>query len=171
MQDRDTFAFFASFAVKLLAVLTLREYRPLDFERLLEIDQACFVRGIAYTPTELHHFLNLKSAVRIVGEVEGYIKGFIIADKFRPRRSDQSMGQIITIDVLEEARRSGLGSRLMTAAEEELRKAGCGYVSLEVAVDNFSAIKFYKKHGYTGLKILPRYYLNSLDALLMGKKL
>ena len=157
--------------VKLLEVLTLREYRPLDFERLLEIDQACFVRGIAYSATELRHFLNLKSAVRVVGEEDGDIKGFIIADKFRPRRSDQSMGQIITIDVLEEARRTGLGSQLMTAAEEELRKAGCGYVSLEVAVDNFPAIKFYKKHEYTGLKILPRYYLNSLDALLMGKKL
>jgi len=150
-------------------VPTLREYRPRAFERLLEIDQACFVRGIAYTPAEMGHFLNLKSAVRIVGEQDGDIKGFIIADKFRPRRSGQFMGKIITIDVLEEARRTGLGGQLLMAAETELKKAGCSHVSLEVAVDNFPALKFYKKHGYTGLKILPRYYLNSLDALLMGK--
>jgi len=152
-------------------VLTLRNYRALDFERLLEIDQVCFVHGIAYSAAELQHFLNLRSAVRIVGEQDGEIKGFIIADKFRPRRSEQSMGQIITIDVLEDARRSGLGGQLLAAAEEELRKSGCGYVSLETAIDNLPALKFYKKHGYTGLKVLPRYYLNSIDALLMGKKL
>ena len=44
-------------------------------------------------------------------------------------------------------------------------------VSLEVAVDNAKAMKFYKKHGYSVLKVLPRYYLNSIDGLLMGKKL
>jgi ribosomal protein S18 acetylase RimI-like enzyme len=60
---------------------------------------------------------------------------------------------------------------LLEAAEEKLRDAGCIYVSLETAVDNLAALRFYKKHGYTGLKILPNYYLDSIDALLMGKKL
>jgi [ribosomal protein S18]-alanine N-acetyltransferase len=152
-------------------VVTLREYRPEDFERLLEIDQACFVEGIAYSQQEMNHFLSRPNAVRIVGEQAGKVDGFIIADRFRPRRSQQSMGQIITIDVLSDARRSGLGSRLLKAAEEKLKQAGCAYVSLETAVDNQAAMRFYKKHGYTGLKILPNYYLGSVDALLMGKKL
>jgi len=152
-------------------VLNLREYRPADFERLLEIDQICFVEGIAYSSEEMRHFLTRPSAVRIVGEEAGKIKGFVIADRFRPRRSDQSMGQIITIDVLPEARRSGLGSSLLNAAEEKIKAAGGVYVSLETAVDNFAALRFYKKHGYVGLKILPNYYLDSIDALLMGKKL
>jgi ribosomal protein S18 acetylase RimI-like enzyme len=52
-----------------------------------------------------------------------------------------------------------------------LKRAECDYVSLEVAVDNAKAMKFYKKHGYSVLKVLPRYYLNSIDGLLMGKKL
>jgi len=152
-------------------VVSLREYRPQDLERLLEIDQACFVEGIAYSEQEMKHFLGRPTAVRIVGERAGKVEGFIIADRFRPRRSQQSMGQIITIDVLSEARRAGLGSRLLQAAEEELKQAGCTYVSLETAVDNQAAMRFYKKHGYTGLKILPNYYLGSVDALLMGKKL
>jgi len=152
-------------------VLKLREYRPEDFERLLEIDQVCFVEGIAYSVRELRHFLSRPLAVRLVGEQAGKIKGFIIADRFRPRRSQQSMGQIITIDVLPEARRTGLGSRLLQAAEEKLKEHGCTYVSLEVAVDNLAAIRFYKKHNYVGLKVLPNYYLDSIDALLMGKKL
>jgi len=38
-------------------------------------------------------------------------------------------------------------------------------------VDNDLALNFYKKHGYTVLKVLPRYYLDSIDGLLMGKRL
>jgi len=158
-------------------VLTLREYHPRDFERLLEIDAACFVDGIAYSEEEMRYFLSQPSGISLVGEEEmegkegGDIQGFIIADHFLTRRSRQPMGRIITIDVLPEGRRSGLGSRLLIAAEAKLKEIGCGHVSLEAAVDNFPALRFYKKHGYTGLKILPCYYLNSIDALLMGKKL
>lgn len=153
-------------------VVNLRRYQSQDFDRLLEIDTACFVEGIAYSERELRYFLRQPSSIKLVGEDEKRnIQGFIIADHFRVRRSQERMGRIITIDVLPEARRTGLGSRLMLAAEEELKKLGCGHVSLETAVDNFAALHFYKKHGYTGLKILPRYYLNSIDALLMGKKL
>jgi ribosomal-protein-alanine N-acetyltransferase len=81
------------------------------------------------------------------------------------------MGRIITIDVAPAIQHSGLGTLLMSTAEAALQKAGCDYVSLEVAVDNESALKFYKKHGYSVLKILPRYYLDSIDGLQMGKKL
>ena len=137
----------------------------------MEIDRLCFVEGIAYSDREMRYFLARPAAVRIVAHQKGKIQGFIIADRLRGRRSPQCMGRIITIDVVPEARRKGLGDRLLTAAEEALKEAGCSYVALETAVDNLGAMHFYKKHGYTGIKILPNYYLDSLDALLMGKKL
>jgi ribosomal-protein-alanine N-acetyltransferase len=153
-------------------VFTLREYRPDDFERLMEIDRACFIPGIAYSDREMDYFLNRPLAVRIVAEHNGGdIQGFIIAERLRSRRAQNPIGRIITIDILPQSRRSGLGTRLLNAAEERLREAGCSYVSLETAVDNLGAMHFYKKHGYTGLKILRNYYLDSIDALLMGKKL
>ena len=157
-------------------MLTLREYRPQDFERLLEIDTACFVEGIAYSQEEMHYFLSRPAGIVLVGEEAGdsgskRILGFVIADHFRARRSRQRMGRIITIDVLPEAQRRRLGSHLLIAAEGKLKDIGCGYVSLETAVDNFAALRFYKKQGYVGLRILPRYYLDSLDALQMGKEI
>jgi len=81
------------------------------------------------------------------------------------------MGRIITIDVSPKTQHSGLGTLLISKAEQELKQAGCDYVSLEVAVNNDSALRFYKKHGYVVLKALPNYYLDSIDGLLMGKKL
>jgi ribosomal protein S18 acetylase RimI-like enzyme len=154
-------------------VPTLRKYRPQDFSRLLEIDHACFVEGIAYSENEMGYFLNMPSAITLVGVEDGtdVIQGFVVADRFRQRRTSRSMGRIITIDVMPPAQHSGLGTLLLTRAEEELSQAGCDSVLLEVAVDNDSALRFYKKHGYSVLKVLPRYYLDSVDGLLMGKKL
>jgi ribosomal protein S18 acetylase RimI-like enzyme len=152
-------------------VITLRTYQPKDFSRLLEIDQSCFVEGIAYSKEEMRYFLGMPTAITLVGLQDEKIMGFVIADRFRPRRASRSVGKIITIDVAPQAQHSGLGALLMSAVEGELKQAECDYVSLEVAVDNEPALRFYKKHGYAVLKVLPRYYLDSIDGLLMGKRL
>lgn len=137
----------------------------------MEIDRACFVEGIAYPEGEMQYFLSRRSAITLVAENDGEVRGFVIADRFRSRRGAHCMGRIITIDVVPEAQRSGVGRLLLTGVEQALKRAECDYVSLEVAVDNANAMKFYKKNGYSVLKVLPRYYLNSIDGLLMGKKL
>lgn len=154
---------------------TLRNYYSDDFKRLLEIDQVCFREGIAYTGDELHYFLNMASATTLVAINDAgdpnKILGFIIADRFRQRRATHMMGRIITIDVAPARQHRGVGTLLLTGAESRLRESGCDYISLETAVDNDPALRFYKKHGYSVLRVLPRYYLDSIDGLLMGKKL
>lgn len=152
-------------------VLALRRYDAGDFPRLMEIDHACFVEGIAYPEEEMRYFLERRSAITLVATNGDKIQGFVIADRFRSRRGAHAMGRIITIDVAPEAQKSGVGTMLLTGVEKELKRAECDFVSLEVAVDNAKAMRFYKKHGYSVLKVLPRYYLNSVDGLLMGKKL
>lgn len=119
----------------------------------------------------MRFFLGMPNAISLIGLQDEKIMGFLIAERFRPRRASRPMGRIITIDVAPPAQHSGLGTLLMSSAETQLKQADCDYVSLEVAVNNESALKFYKKHGYSVLKVLPRYYLDSIDGLQMGKKL
>jgi ribosomal-protein-alanine N-acetyltransferase len=145
---------------------TLRNYRPEDFETLWALDQVCFTQGIAYSKEELSYFLNDKSGFTIVAEQDGAIQGFIVIQKAK-----KQVGHVITIDVQADARRSGLGTLLIQAAEQRMKSEDCSAVLLEVAVDNMPAIRFYKRHGYSVLKTIPRYYLNSIDALMMGKNL
>ena len=152
-------------------MLQVRQYQNADFSRLLEIDQTCFVEGIAYCEEEMRYFLGMPGAITLVGLQDERIMGFVIADRFRPRRATRLVGKIITIDVAPQVQHSGMGTLLMSSAESGLKQAGCDYVSLEVAVDNEPALGFYKKHGYAVLKVLPRYYLDSIDGLLMGKRL
>lgn len=144
----------------------IREYRPGDFETLWKIDQACFARGISYTRRELAFYIARKRGFTLLAEREGKIIGFVVVDCDR-----HGQGHVITIDVLPEARRWGLGSRLMAAAEERLRGLGYSVVILEVAVDNAAALAFYKRHGYSIVHTLPRYYLDSVDALVLSKDL
>jgi ribosomal-protein-alanine N-acetyltransferase len=144
----------------------IRDYRPGDLETLWKIDQACFARGISYTRRELAFYIARKRGFTLVAERDGRILAFVVVDRDR-----QSQGHVITIDVLPEAQRSGLGSRLMVAAEERLRALGCSVVFLETAVDNAAAVTFYKRHGYTLVHTIPCYYLDSIDALVLAKEL
>ncbi len=144
----------------------IREATSADFDTLWRIDQECFVEGISYSQPELRHYMGRRGAFSLVKEDDRGIAAFVVAESAR-----RGTGHIITIDVRPHARRSGYGSELLLAAEERLRAGGCRAVLLEVAVDNESAIRFYNRHGYTVLKTIPRYYLDSVDALLMGKPL
>jgi ribosomal protein S18 acetylase RimI-like enzyme len=157
--------------------ISLRDYDRDDFRRLWEIDQECFTRGIAYSQRELAHYICLRGTFTVVAEGgatpeqgsgagKRRIVGFLVGQKLA-----HGYGHVVTIDVLPEARRSGVGSLLMEDCEARLRRAGCNSEFLETAVDNSSALSFYKRHGYSVLKTIPRYYLDSLDAFLLGKKL
>jgi ribosomal protein S18 acetylase RimI-like enzyme len=44
-------------------------------------------------------------------------------------------------------------------------------VELETAVDNLSALSFYKRHAYSVVRTFPRYYSNGVDALVLQKDL
>lgn len=83
----------------------------------------------------------------------------------------QGYGHIITIDVHPEARRHRLGTLLINAACEKLRKLTAFMVVLEVAVNNHSALAFYDKHGFKRVKVLERYYNRDVDAIFMTKRL
>jgi [ribosomal protein S18]-alanine N-acetyltransferase len=151
-------------------VLAIRNHRPDDFDQLWRIDQACFPPGIAYSRRELTWYMRRSRAFTLVGEKQSNgvseIAGFIVAES-----DPTGPGHILTIDVHPRFQRAHVGSQLLSAAENRLLQEACRSVLLEVAVDNQPAITFYKRHGYLIIETLPRYYLNSIDALVMGKHL
>jgi ribosomal protein S18 acetylase RimI-like enzyme len=175
----------------------LRDYEKRDFEVLFKLDRLCFDPGIAYSRPELSSFIEQRRAYTIVAEwadptpeiaaalepVEDVapqpvphgkqprqprvpIAGFVT---FHFQR--QGYGHIITIDVHPEARRHRLGTQLIAAACEKLRKMTAFMVVLEVAVNNHGALAFYDKHDFKRIKVLERYYNRDVDAIFMTKRL
>lgn len=143
--------------------IRLRAYRQQDFEALWLLDQQCFDQE-AYSQLELAHYMSRRNAFTIVAECgTDKICGFIVAH----RRG--ATGHILTIDVDPETRRHGIGSKLLVAAHKRLAREGCHTINLETAVNNIAAIAFYKRHNYSVVRTLPRYYhASGVDAFHMS---
>ena len=167
---------------------TLRDFQAADFETLWRIDQDCFPPGISYSRAELRAYMRRRRSFTLVALAEQEavspnsdlredatslpgdrlavsVGGFIVAEAGR------ASGHIITIDVVQKARRLGVGSLLLQGAEDRLLASQCRSVELETAVDNLSALSFYKRHGYSVARTFPRYYSNGVDALVLVKHL
>lgn len=165
--------------------LTIRDFQPSDFDTLWRIDQTCFLPGISYSRAELRLYMRRRAAFTLVSlsatdHTDGRssdervlaptaaddtaVAGFIVAEA-----GSRARGHIITIDVIAAFRRFGVGSLLLRAAEDRLIVAGCRTIELETAVDNVSALMFYKRHGYSMTRTFPRYYSNGVDALVLEK--
>ena len=165
--------------------LRIRQFESADFDTLWQIDQTCFDPQLAYSQRELAFYMRRPGSFTLVAEGEDAegrgndrvnggssaenrvfgILGFIVAETRR------RTGHIITIDVVEEARRAGVGSALLHAAEEQLLRAGARAVALETPVNNAAAIRFYRQKGYFVEKTVTGYYSNQMDALVMAKEL
>jgi ribosomal protein S18 acetylase RimI-like enzyme len=178
-------------------VFRLRDYQHGDFEELYRIDTDCFQPGIAYSRGELQSYVQRKQSFCIIAEPEPVaaggaasemkqgaaeaagvaagpaadrrkerIAGFVVVELHR-----EGYGHVITLDVRRDFRRHRLGTLLMQAAEERIRKLGGFMMVLETAVNNAAALAFYERHRYKILRRLPRYYAHNLDALFLTKRL
>jgi [ribosomal protein S18]-alanine N-acetyltransferase len=180
-----------------LVPFTVRDFQPADFDTLWRLDQECFAPGISYSRTELKAYMRRRGSFTLVAEeataaatstglpdsgkgakhfsatapAKALVTGFSVAGFIVAGADGRGHGHIITIDVIAAARRSGVGSLLLGAAEDRLRAARCSSVELETAVDNLSALSFYKRQGYSVIKTFPRYYSNGVDALVLEKDL
>jgi ribosomal-protein-alanine N-acetyltransferase len=151
-------------------IFNLRTFEPGDFETLYEIDRRCFAPEIAYSRRELRNYLGFPGVVCVVAlnakkAARLQIVGFCIAVH------SQGWGHLVTMDVLPEFRRHGVGSKLLAETERRLASVGVMDIGLETATTNESAIAFWEKHGYRKYGIHEEYYPDGQDAYEMAKKL
>lgn len=82
------------------------------------------------------------------------------------------VGHVISIAVLQEYRRRGIGSALMSEALKIFeKKYDVDSVYLEVRVSNQPAISMYEKFGFVKARIIRGYYRDGEDAYVMVKRL
>jgi len=82
------------------------------------------------------------------------------------------VGHVISIAVLQEYRRRGIGSALMSEALKIFeKKYDVDSVYLEVRVSNQPAINMYEKFGFVKARRIRGYYRDGEDAYVMVKRL
>jgi ribosomal protein S18 acetylase RimI-like enzyme len=144
------------------APFLIRPYLPADLARLYEIDRICFSPAIAYSLGELCFYLAGRKAIGRVAEISRWVAGFAVG-----RTEKDGVAHVITLDVLPEARRQGIGRALMEALHAEFDRRGARSAILEVSVENVEARRFYEKLGYRFVGLLPGYYNGEIDACRM----
>jgi ribosomal-protein-alanine N-acetyltransferase len=151
-------------------VIHLRGVEREDLDVLFVLDRECFRPGIAYSRADLRYYLSHPRSISVLAEDSTkHILGFAIVESYLEEGT--RIGHLITIDVASASRRQGLGRILMEALLDGLRAIEAATVRLEVAIDNVDAQAFYLRLGFAKTGHIRGFYLGTLDALTMEKRL
>jgi len=112
----------------------------------------------------------------IIAEIDRKIVGYIMCRsefgfselrRFRMVRK----GHVVSVAVLPEHRRRGIGRELVKASMKALALHGAEECFLEVRTANEEAVVLYKQLGFETVRVVSHYYHDGADAHLMSAKL
>jgi ribosomal protein S18 acetylase RimI-like enzyme len=150
-------------------MLTCRRYVPDDFARLYAIEEECFAPLFRFGRRYMRQLLERANAATWIAETEGRMAGFGIVEW--KLDEGQMSAYIETLEVAPQARRQGVGSKLLSQAEASARQAGAGVLWLHVDAQNLEAIRMYEAHGYSYEGREENYYPQGRAALIYAKRL
>ncbi|NBO20533.1 MAG: ribosomal-protein-alanine N-acetyltransferase [Rhodobacteraceae bacterium] len=137
-------------------------------EDMAKIHAACFTSPAPWGAAAIAASIAAKGGFAITppdGGTAGFALGRVILDE----------AELLTIAVLPDARRQGLGRALIAAFADRARAMGAAFAFLEVAAGNTAAITLYTAVGFSKSGLRPGYYHHpdgsSEDALLMSMPL
>jgi len=134
-----------------------------QLQQLYNIEIQCF-KNEAFSKKQISNLLTNYNSISLIAQLNNEIVGFIIGIIYFER--DSAVGHILTIDVLPEHRKKGIGLRLMQTIEEIFKSKGAKASVLEVREDNVEALRLYQKCGYRKIGRLEGYYGNAHGAYL-----
>lgn len=129
-----------------------------DIDVLLMIERKCFEHP--YDRSVFESILRNGSSFVLLADFFGSAIGYIAFNK------QGEVGTIISLAVVEQFRRRGVGRYLMHQAISRLKEAGARRIVLQVSVKNVAARKLYESMGFRADKLLKDYYRGGEDAIL-----
>ncbi len=152
----------------------LRPFAPQDLSSVIEINRVCLPEN--YSPYFFMEVYKSCPEAFIVAEMTGKIVGYIMCRvefgfsdtrRFRMARK----GHIVSVAVLPEFRRQGLGKELVQGALRALASNGSEECFLEVRTVNIEAVSLYRQLTFDVVRTIPHYYHDGADAYLMSIRL
>jgi ribosomal protein S18 acetylase RimI-like enzyme len=110
----------------------------------------------------------------LVAELDGRVVGYIRLKPPTKLPENVHVIQVQGLAVHPDARRHGVASGLLDAAEETLRERGTRKLTLRVLSTNEAAIRLYERHGFVREgTLLEEFCINGrfVDDVMMAKKL
>lgn len=139
-----------------------------DLDTLYMIEQQCFTTE-AWSKRQIAMFLEALDSVSLTAKVGSRLVGFVIG--LVNQYDEMKLGHIITIDVLPNYRRKGIGMALLKTIEEEFKSLDIKVCYLEVRESNLAALRLYRKAGYVEVERLENYYSRGGHGVRLEKTL
>ncbi|MDH7509055.1 MAG: N-acetyltransferase [Methanomassiliicoccales archaeon] len=136
-----------------------------DLHRIELIERACFDESVRYERSLLTTLLEIDEFLTIIAYINEEPVGYASAYFHESSRQ----GRIISIAVLPEYRKIGVGTAMIDEIERNAIARGIVKVVLEVHMMNEVALRFYKKRGFSIKGILMDYYGPGKNAFTMEK--
>ena len=155
-------------------VFELRKFAMNDLPGVTHINQICLPEN--YTDFFFVDLYRRFPETFIVAEENANVVGYIMC-RIEVGLSNIGLpglvkkGHVVSVAVMPEYRRKGIGGALVTKAMEGMRTYGAKQCYLEVRVTNEEGISLYKKLGLEVSRTIRGYYADGEDAYVMSKKL
>ena len=152
----------------------IRRFKPPDLEQVMHTNRTCLPENYSsFFFTDLYERF---PATFIVGEENNKVVGYAMCRIERGIPSFKILGltkkgHLISIAVLPEYQRRGIGYALMREVMQGMFLYEAAECFLEVRISNTAAINLYKKLGFRIARTKRSYYANGEDAYLMSRKL
>jgi len=137
-----------------------------DLKALVRLEEVAFETD-RFTSDQIDYLLTESRATMFVLEDRTAIAG---AACVLWRRSHQG-ARLYNLAVDPACQGKGLGLRLLKECELEAARRGCERMTLEVRQDNYGAIRFYERNGFTTVRTMPDYYNDGTPGIKMSKRL
>lgn len=149
----------------------VRRFKPSDLDGVMRINRECLPENYSTL-----FFMNLYKRFPetfIVAETNKEIIGYIMCRIETGIPSFKVLGitkkgHVISIAVLPEHHRKGIGYRLIQEATKAMSNYKAKECYLEVRESNLSAIQLYKKLGFEVARSIRNYYADGENALVMS---
>jgi ribosomal-protein-alanine N-acetyltransferase len=142
----------------------VRPVRENDLDDILVVEHASFGKD-AYDRKLFAEYCHKCGDLFLVAERGRRICGYSVTC-VRGERAE-----LVSIASLPETRRMGVASALLDSTLRRLRRKGVTRFSLIVRETNAGAIRFYGKFGFTKVRLVPGYYEDAGDGVLMKKEM
>ena len=154
----------------------IRPFKPEDLQSVMNINFTCLPENYSSQFfIELHEhypktFIVAEANTQIIGYIMCRIETGISEFK-RPIFGIAHKGHVVSIAVLPEYRRQGVGKELVNQATRGMLEYDVKEAYLEVRITNESAVNLYKKLGFEVVRIINGYYYDGENAYVMACKL
>ena len=140
---------------------------PPRLTQVLHLEEDCFPQCERLGPVLMQQQVSLRTSGLLVAEMSASVCGYLLFTRMG------GTGLITKLAVSAACRRRGVASSLLRRGIQELerpaRRTGATEIQLHVDPQREGACRLYESFGFERVTLLPNYYSDARDALLMRR--